>query len=273
MERVSAEPGLDDGGEVRSPPQPVASVDGNGDAGDPARLVGEEESGELGDVDRLADSTHRCLGDVAVPYRSAGPHAGHDFGGDESGTDAVEADADRSVFVGGVAHQLFDAGLGRGVRAEPEVGDVTGDGRHADEGATSGPSQVRHRMLDAQHGAQHVQTQYVQIRRCILEMQGCRCRPSTGVGHHSLERAGQLEGGLHQPLDIALVGDVGHDVLHRAARRANPCGDVDKPFLGAPADRHRGAFGGEQLGARRTDARASPGDDDALAFEARRPHR
>ena len=55
-------------------PGRVASVDGQGHARDPARLVGREEEGGVRDVARLAEEAERVLIEELLPGLALRPH-------------------------------------------------------------------------------------------------------------------------------------------------------------------------------------------------------
>ena len=164
------------------------------------------------------------------------------------GPDRVDPQAGGAVLVGGVAHERLEPGLGDRVRAEPEVGDVAGDRRHADERPAPRLHEVRHRALQRDQRAEHVELQHPGELADVLQVRGRHTAAAARVGDHRVEPAGRLARDVDRRLHAVLVGDVGGDVLHAPAvahRFTDDLGGVDETRLGATADGDRGTVGGE----------------------------
>ena len=148
---------------------------------------------------------------------------------------------------------------------------VARDRRHADEGAAARGDQVRHTVLDAEHGAEHVQVQDAHELLRVLHVIGAEATAATRVGDHAVEAPGGLEGARDRRLHLLFVGDVAADPLHAAAvpgLARDALGRSLELGLAAPADRDRRAVGGEPQRAGGADAGAAAGHEHGAAFEA-----
>ena len=230
--------------EVKSGPRRrrVPAVDGDGLAGDPAGLVGEQEAGEVRDIRGFADPAERRLVDVAVPDRAAPLDAFHDLGGDEPGLQGVEADLRRAVLIGCVLDHRLDAGLRHGVGAEVQVGHVPGDRRHPHERAAAAPGQVGHGVLDAEHRADHVQPQDPLELVGAWRWYGASIAAAAGVGDDAVRGPSRSPPPPATSERRRLRRDVADHDLDLAARGPDPLGGGLEARRGATADRHRGTL-------------------------------
>jgi hypothetical protein len=102
---------------------------------------------------------------------------------------------------------------------------------------------------------------------------GAHAASSAGIGDAAVELAGRLEGLLHRPLDVGLLGHVGDDGVYAAAVArglGDALGRVLQLRLRATADRDGRAVGREPGGAASADAGAAARDENGEAFEAAR---
>jgi hypothetical protein len=191
---------------------------------------------------------------------------GHQVVGHDPGLHAVDADAEGSELLGGVADQLVDGTLRRPVGPQPPVREVPGPGRHPDDGAATGR---RHRpgpLLDADGRAQGVQLQGRSHGLDVGVEERAHVQRAPGVGHEDVEPARRASFGRRADGRLHLVfdGDVGDDppradadVLHRRLElRLRPS-----------ADRDHGAVGRQPRRGAEADAAAAAGDQRVAPFD------
>ena len=104
------------------------------------------------------------------------------------------------------------------------MGYVAGNRRHADERTATSGDHVRHGVLEAQHGAQHIEVQGADELSSVLQVVRPEARSAASIGDATVERTGWHKRGGHDALDIVFVGDVAGYVMSAATVTGGCCG-------------------------------------------------